>query len=291
VRGFAVFLVVVLASVTTAATAHASDPWQDATLRWDEDRPRFRPVEYAVTGVTGVVALSEYFFVRPQSQPHWSGGILFDDAVRDALRARSPSALRTVWALSDVVGVSGVVLTVGIDSMLVPVLRGHVDVAWQLTWFDLEAYSLGSIVTFTLYDTVGRARPSYADCQRDPRFDDSCNVSPTASFPSGHVAEAFISAGLSCANHAYVPLYGSRLADILACARDLTLASADGVLRIVGDRHYVTDVLAGGAIGFAFGYGLPVLLHYASGSHARVARLTLVPVAGDRIGVAAMAAF
>jgi membrane-associated phospholipid phosphatase len=165
---------------------------------------------------------------------------------------------------------------------------------WQLTWIDLESYSLGSIVTFTLYDTVGRARPSYGDCQHDPTLPD-CRTSPTASFPSGHVAESFIAAGLSCVNHAYVPIYGSRLFDTLACGRDLALASADGVLRIMGDRHYATDVLAGAAIGFTAGYALPLVLHYAtggaSGGRARSAGLTVVPMVGDRVGAVVTGTF
>ena len=30
----------------------------------------------------------------------------------------------------------------------------------------------------------------------------------------------------------------------------------------MADRHWVSDVLTGGAIGFFTGYGLPMLLHY-----------------------------
>jgi membrane-associated phospholipid phosphatase len=275
---------VCVASVLASRVATAADtPDGPAPLRWSDEHTRFRPVEHAVTLVTGLGAIAEYTFVPPQSQAHWTGGILFDDAVRDTLRVRSPSGRRTTWLAADIVGVSGTVLTVGIDSMLVPLLRGSFDVAWQSTWIDLESYSLGSIVTFTMYDAIGRARPSYADCQRDPTLPD-CPGSPTASFPSGHMAEASLSAGLSCANHAYLALYGSRLADALACARDVTLAAADGVLRILGDRHYASDVLAGAAVGFAFGYGLPVLLHFASGRHSPVA---LLPMSGPGVGVVA----
>jgi membrane-associated phospholipid phosphatase len=174
--------------------------------------------------------------------------------------------------------------------MVVPVARGSFDTAWQLTWIDLEAYSLGSIVTFTLYDTIGRARPSYADCLRDESFP-GCSVSPTASFPSGHVAEGFMSAGLSCVNHGYVPIYGSPLADALACVRDVTLAWTDGLLRIMGDRHYATDVLAGGAIGFTFGAGLPLLLHYGRARGSRLPQVSVAPMGTDRIGLVATGAF
>jgi membrane-associated phospholipid phosphatase len=155
---------------------------------------------------------------------------------------------------------------------------------------DFESYALGSIAAISLYDAVGRTRPSYVDCQRDPSIGD-CTTSPTASFPSGHTAEAFIAAGLSCANHEFVPIYGNRAMDWLACARDLTLATADGVLRIMGDRHYATDVLAGGAIGFAFGYGLPVFLHYASPWRSRATAFALAPMTGGAPGISAVGTF
>jgi membrane-associated phospholipid phosphatase len=292
-RRSAVPLLLVLAGVVgVPGRASAADGDPDSSLRWDESRPRFRPGEYAFTGITGIFALWEYFFLPSSVKPGWTGGILFDDAVHDALRVTSPSALRTIWTASDIVGSSEVVLTVGIDSMLVPAVRGSLDVAWQLTWFDLEAYALGSVATFTLYDTIGRARPAYSDCRADPGAANSCTVSPSASFPSGHVAESFISAGLSCANHAYVPLYGSPLWDAVACARDVTLATADGVLRIMGDRHWATDVVAGGGLGLAFGYAMPVLLHYTAGtSSTRSAGLALAPMGSNRIGLVADGVF
>jgi membrane-associated phospholipid phosphatase len=281
------------APATTAAATQVPDPPGPPRLAWNEDRPRFRPLEYVVTGVVGLAAMAEYTWAPPQREPHWTGGILFDDAVRNALRVSSPSARVDLWTAAGAVGVSEVVLTVGIDSILVPLVRGSPDVMWQLAWIDLESYALGSVVTFTLYDTVGRARPSYGDCQRDPSLPD-CVTSPYASFPSGHVAESFLSAGLSCVNHAYVPIYGSKLFDTLACARDLTLASADGVLRIMGDRHWASDVLAGAGIGFVAGYALPVALHYASGKRDRAAGLVVMPMvpAGDeRIGAVVTGSF
>jgi membrane-associated phospholipid phosphatase len=201
-----------------------------------------------------------YYLLPPQREPRFIGGVLFDEAVRNALRVRSPSALQTVWALSDAVDVALVVLVFGIDSLAVPMTRGSPDVALQLGLMDAEAYAFSSVLAIGLYDSVGRARPSYQDCQRAPSFV-GCNISPTASFPSGHTNEPFTAAGVSCANHGFDPIYGSRLWDELACARDVVLATSDGLLRIIGDRHYATDVLAGAPIGFGFGYGMPTLLH------------------------------
>jgi membrane-associated phospholipid phosphatase len=230
-----------------------------------------------------------YFLLPAQPQPHFVGGILFDDAVR-ALRVHSPSALQTSWALSDAVDVSLVALVFGLDSIAVPLLRGSPDVALQLGLMDAEAYAFSSVLAIGLYDSVGRARPSYEDCQRDPSFV-GCTVSPTASFPSGHTNEAFTAAGASCANHSFVPIYGSRLWDRLACARDVVLAASDGLLRIIGDRHYATDVLAGAAIGFSFGYGMPTLLHYGVVGPRSSANWVLSPMVGPRTGLVLVGSF
>jgi membrane-associated phospholipid phosphatase len=149
---------------------------------------------------------------------------------------------------------------------------------------DAEAFAVSSVVTFSMYDLIGRARPLYADCQSD-HSGVGCNMSPTASFPSGHAANAFTSAGVSCANHSFLPIYGSRLGDALACARDVTLATTDGVLRIMGDRHYATDVIAGSIVGFGFGYGLPMLLHRRVSRAPSAGSWTLAPMTGERSGL------
>jgi membrane-associated phospholipid phosphatase len=225
-----------------------------------------------------------YFLVRAQSQPHWVGGILFDNAVRNALRVHSASALQTVWAISDGLDAGLAVLTVGVDSLAVPALRGAPDVSLQLGLMDAEAFAFSSVVGIGLYDSVGRARPSYEDCQHNPGFV-GCDVSPTASFPSGHTVEAFTAAGVSCANHMHLPLYGSGFWDALACGRDVFLATGEGMLRIIGDRHYATDVLAAAAIGFGFGYGVPTLLHYAVPGRQRTVSWTISPSAGANPGL------
>lgn len=275
----------VAALLGTPGSARGADP-EDGGLRWNPDWPKFQPLEFVVTGILGPVAIAMYLYVSPQTQPHWIGGVLFDDSIRNALRVRSVSGLKAVRVSSDVIGTSIVVLVVGVDSFVVPLARDSTSVATQLPLMDVEAFALSSIVTFSGYDSVGRARPSYVDCQHNPGFDPACNISPTASFPSGHVNEAFTAAGLSCAQHGSVPLYGGGLLDAMACARDLTLATADGVLRIMGDRHYTTDVLAGGAIGFAFGYGVPALLHFAHGHRKTLSSdWSFAPMSGAGIGV------
>ena len=281
----AILLVVIAPAAASADDPVAAEPQPppSSELRWNEDWPRFRPAEYVVTGVVGAGAITEYILLPGQRTPHWTTTNAFDDSIRNTLRLRSASALSISWTAADVVGVSVVVLAIGVDSLLVPLFRGSTDVALQVTMMGLQSYALSSILSITLYDTVGRARPSYADCQRDSHANADCNISPTDSFPSGHTNEAFTAAGHSCVSHMNLPLYGSKLADALACSRDIGLASADGVLRILGDRHYATDVLTGAAIGFSFGFGLPMLLHYQGGERADrspLAKLSVSPMLG-----------
>jgi membrane-associated phospholipid phosphatase len=246
----------------SAAAQTVTEPPPSPTLKWDDAWPRFAPAEIILTAVAAPAAIAEYWLAAPQSQPRWTQHNAFDDGVRSALRLRSPTALHVSWTAASVVDVTLVSLSVGIDSVIVPLARGSPDVAFQLGFIDCETFAWSSIAVITLYDNVGRARPSYDDCQKNPAFEADCRTSPTASFPSGHTSQAFTAAGLSCAQHGALSLYGRPTWDALACARDVTLAASEGLLRILGDRHYATDVLVGSGLGFTLGYGLPWLLHY-----------------------------
>lgn len=237
---------------------------QSSDFGWDPRWPKFRPAEYVLTGVAGSAAVVLYFGVRDAQTPRLSGGILFDDYFRDALRLRAPAGRDAARTISDWTALSAMSWAFAVDSLVVPVARGSTELSGQMLLMDAEAFSVSTLITTLIFKTVARARPSYASCERDAHYDPLCKLHATGSFPSGHTNSAFTAAGLSCAHHLHVPLYGNQLADALACAGTLTLATATGTLRIVGDRHYATDVLVGALIGFGVGYGLPVLLHYGN---------------------------
>jgi membrane-associated phospholipid phosphatase len=274
-RGFVERLrarVALLVSLVLVLTFSGSRAWGDddekpkKKLHWEEGRRRFHPVEYVVTGIVGPFSIGEYFLAPAQSQPKWVGGILFDDAIRDALRMRSPQMLNATWAMADSIGVTLVALSVGLDSIIIPLARGSTDVTWQLVLMDAESFSLSSLVAITGYDSIGRARPNYEDCLAG-RVTVGCNGSGTASFPSGHINEAFTAAGLSCAHHLFQHIYGNAVADTFACVRDVTLGTTEAILRMMGDRHYFSDVVAGSIIGFSFGFAMPTLVHYMKWRH------------------------
>jgi membrane-associated phospholipid phosphatase len=63
----------------------------------------------------------------------------------------------------------------------------------------------------------------------------------------------------------------------------MALAATTGYLRIAGDEHHLTDVLAGAAAGTAVGIALPRLLHGREGSGA----VSVAPLAGPlSLGIA-----
>ncbi len=243
--------------VSVSGSAHALEP-----LAWNPAWPRFRPSEYVLTGVAGTASLGIYLGIRNPDPPHWTGGILFDEAARNALRLTTRKELGTARFSSDVFALSTVTWAVGLDSLTVPLARRKSEVAGQLVLMDAEAYAISTLITNSMFKLVGRARPSYADCENDPYFDSLCHINDTSSFPSGHANFSFTAAGLSCAHHLHLALYGNRAADILACTGTIALASVTSGLRVFGDRHYVSDVLVGAMIGFGVGYGVPTLLHY-----------------------------
>lgn len=77
------------------------------------------------------------------------------------------------------------------------------------------------------------------------------------SFPSGHSIMAFTGAAFTQAVYSlrYPDSPYKRASTITAW----TLAGATAALRVASGNHFITDVLAGAAIGTFFGYGVPYL--------------------------------
>jgi membrane-associated phospholipid phosphatase len=259
------------------ARAHAQDPEPAIPITasetesahrlvWNESWPRFRPIGYVVTSASVLSALAVTLFLHYPDEPRWQGGILFDDAVRDGLRARDPDTRDAIRIASDLTLATVLVQDALIDSLLIPFADGSPDIAAQLSLMNATALSLNILVATLLFKAVARERPLIQDCKKDPNFDPLCDTGSYASFPSSHTSTAFTAAGLICVHHAYLPIYGGGGWDDGACIGALTFATATGLFRIIGDRHYATDVLFGAAIGFSLGYIYPWLLHYQYGN-------------------------
>jgi membrane-associated phospholipid phosphatase len=103
---------------------------------------------------------------------------------------------------------------------------------------------------------VGRQRPfvRYGNWEPGSREGDPDD---NLSFYSGHSALAF---SIAAASGTVSTLRGYHSAPWV-WAVGMTLASGVGYLRMAGDKHWLTDVLVGAAVGGGVGAAVPLLLH------------------------------
>jgi membrane-associated phospholipid phosphatase len=278
-----------LTVVATASPLYA-DPTAGEPEREREPRGRtdvYRPLVPADYGIVGFLgAIRFYFaFTDPPSSPTWTGPILFDESLRDGLRATSADGRETARLMSDVL-VVGSYAWVASDALIAGGFGENADwgLKWKLTVIDLQALALSATVTEVMKALALRERPDAAACAADSGYSTSCGVETTESFPSGHSSAAGVAAGLVCTHHLELGLYGSTAADVGACVASSAVALGTGALRIIADRHYATDVAAGLLIGGSIGVAWPLWFHAPRKSDASSAerddfRFTVLPVA------------
>lgn len=203
--------------------------------------------DYALVGGAfgGTILLQQ--FVSPP--PRFKGGILLDDSLREVVRAREGEGRGSADRISNV--------TIGM-AMAAPFVLGAGLQRAAIEGEGVQAYRFGvlgaQVLGVTLLATevtkvaVGRERPDAgADANR--------------SFFSGHSSMAFSAAGLLCQDHFRRAKVRQGTVGAVGCAGTLVLAGTTGWLRMRADRHYLSDVLVGAAVGFGLGIFLPQLLN------------------------------
>jgi hypothetical protein len=259
-------LAILCSALTASGAAYAEDPPERPPLHWDPAWTHAGPLDY-VLGASGLITLGvETFLLQSRFEaPRWEGPILLDKPVQVLLRGPTrvvrddaASASWVLWSLE-----LGYPLLVDVPYAW---MRFGRDVAWDLLWQDAVALSLSSVVDFTMRDVVARVRPIAQECL--DRHGTNCldTAEATRSFPSGHVSETSTATALICTQHLMMHLYGSP-GDAVICGDAIAADVAVGVLRLVTDNHYLSDEVAGAAIGVAFGFGLPVLMHLHGHGH------------------------
>ncbi|MDQ3031859.1 MAG: phosphatase PAP2 family protein [Myxococcota bacterium] len=188
----------------------------------------------------------------------WRGGVFFDEGFRDAARLSSVEAQELAALISDVTLFAVMIQGALVDAMLVPLAQGDPDLAWQASFAHSLALGLTLSIGSGVKAAVGRARPFERDCADDPQREGCDGPDRFHSFYSGHSAMAFTSAGFSCAMHLSRSLYDDQAADAASCGTSLALATTTGLMRVLADRHYLTDVLIGAVLGFVIGYIVPL---------------------------------
>jgi len=261
-RRIATIVLLAALAVGSRASAQTDDVHR---LRWQSNWRRVSGIEYAVTtGLLGTFV--GVWFLPPAAEPVWTRPVLFDELTRDALRAESPGARNVAARISDGVIIASYLPPLIIDPLIVAGLDDqNPDVAWQLFVISTQSYSLTIVLNAVSKRVFARERPYAAACAKDPTYSTYCkHTNRFRSFYSGHSAVTATSAGLVCAHHTHVPLYGGGNIDRFTCVGALVGTLATGALRVVSDKHWASDVLVGHLLGLTSGYLLPTLIYYKS---------------------------
>lgn len=250
-----------VAGLTLPAQAQDATSTTTTDTAWQAHWRRSAWPDYALTGV-GFAVGATLELIEPASEPHWRGPILFDRAMRNTMVAGSSSGRNRAALISDL-ALWGSIGHVVLDATLVSmVAHRSPELGYEMLWMDAEAYAMTMLLNSVAKRLAARERPDTEACQQSSDYDRRCSsAGKYESFYSGHAALSATSAGLLCAHHQHLDLYGGAW-DGLACASAIAVTSVTGGLRIVADRHWGSDVLVGHVIGFATGYFLPTLLHY-----------------------------
>ncbi|MBL8744372.1 MAG: phosphatase PAP2 family protein, partial [Myxococcales bacterium] len=232
-------------------------------MEWDDRHPRVFIGEHVLGGLAVAGGLTLELGVGQPETPRWTDRNAFDDAMRHAFAASSRRDREAASTASFVFEIAAAAYPLVVDSMFVTLAGDrNLDLFEQLMAMNGQTYGLTHLFTRALHRTVPRERPTVIGCRSDATYSAECGADDTASFPSGHVSVAAVAAGATCVHHAYLPLYGGGPPDIAACVGVTASAITTGVLRLVADRHWASDVLVGFALGFGLGVGLPLTLHY-----------------------------
>lgn len=198
-----------------------------------------------------------------------------DDRVHRALVWGNPAP---ATALSTLTGFGAApVLMLGLTAFSASAAAGDSEATGRIiddTIPILETVLYSELVVQVVKFSFGRQRPFV-------HFPVQLNTVPTQddnlSWFSGHATLAFgfaVSAGVVAHRH------GSALEPVI-WATGLTLAAATSYLRMAGDKHYLTDVLAGAAWGTASALVIPRLTHALPDNLSVVPQGTGLAVAGS----------
>jgi membrane-associated phospholipid phosphatase len=194
----------------------------------------------------------------------------FDRAARNALRWNDPSVANT---LSDIIGY-GVAPLAAFGSVA---LAASHDAALKNFPVDAliiaEAVALAEAAAEIVKPLAGRERPFVHYLPAEDKARTAHPLDNNTSFYSGHASWSF---SLAAAAGTVATLRHYRLAPWV-WVTGLALATFVSYSRIAADRHYLTDVLTGGAMGMAIGFAVPYFFHRSSESRAPKVALAALP--------------
>jgi hypothetical protein len=108
---------------TSKRRSTSEHPPNTVVLPWRTEWRAFDTVEYIATAALIAGWAIVEFAVEPREDPRWSGGILFDDAARDALVSETREGRNRAGRISDYTALAPQV-TLFADTIIVPWARG-----------------------------------------------------------------------------------------------------------------------------------------------------------------------
>ena len=177
-----------------------------------------------------------------------AGGLAFADepVQRQALkfRANNPGAVKASKYITNTGGVYEIATLVALGSY------GYVfknEKVRTTTLLATQAYITGTVIETSLKYLTGRTRPSYyaVGTEGEPRFRGPFTKSSSnSSFPSGHATVAFAAATVFAMEYKktiWVPILAYSAATLISASR------------ITENKHWITDVFVGAALGYITG--------------------------------------
>lgn len=208
-----------------------------------DERADLRVDAWRAAGTTvGALVLSEVLAAEWETTDcRICGAGSLDEHAREALRWSHPEDAQDA---SDVIAKIAIPALAGADALRST--RGWGD-AGRDVLVVAEAFSLTGLTTAIAKGGFARLRPGLPN-------EPGQASGAYHSLWSSHTSLAF---SVAVAQAMQDTLRGDPAAP-WAWAIGLSLASAVGYLRVAGDAHWLTDVLAGAAVGSAFGVGVPL---------------------------------
>lgn len=230
---------------------------------WDPRWRKFGTANYLLTGVA--IGTSAASLLVPAPKNPWSRTNELDEWGRRHISIDVYESGQWARDTSDLLLSVNIAFPLLVDSLIVAYwYRRSPEVAGQMALIAVESMAVASALQGVTSAAFGRERPYGRDCGTSvpSELSDCSSNDRYRSFFSGHTTMSFAAAGVTCVHHATHDLFGDPLADAIACGATLATATTAGMMRIVGLKHYITDVAAGAAVGTLTGLGIPWLLHY-----------------------------
>ncbi len=264
---------------------------------WRAEWPRYSFDEAVLTVGLGALLVASELLPNSSFTPNWRGGLLFDEGVRGGsggggLRLDTFAERDNARIAADVLMWVNMALPVVVDAFFATGIGdGNWDAAFQMGLISIEAYVVSLVVWRVTSLLARRQRPLDTACEAGDTSPHCDSRFATQSFFSNHAANAFTGAALTCLHHSAMPVFGDVGWDSTACVSATLLATAVGMLRVMSDHEYLTDVLTGAAVGWLSGYIVPWLLHYQGGARPELrAPIAIIPapmISDDTIGLTA----